>query len=243
MTEPSAEAAAAPPAPAASRRRLRWIAATSAAAVAAGGWLAVNAVRADTAVAGPTPSAHVSAAPPAPATSVPGAAASASASPPAPLPAARPVRVRIPAAGVDTAPVLELGLSADGTVQVPSVAQADRIGWYREGVTPGQTGPAVLIGHFDTAEGPAVLKDVARVRTGDTVTVDRADGSTAVFAVRALEQVDKEHFPTQRVYGDTTRPELRVITCGGDLRAGHRPDNIILYADLVTSSGSGASGG
>lgn len=235
MTEPRAQAAA-PPAPAAFRRRLRWAAVASAAAVAVGGWLAATAVRADPAVAGPAPSAHVAAAPPAPAASVPGAAASAS--PPAPLAAARPVRVRIPAAGVDTAPVLELGLSADGTVQVPSVAQADRIGWYKEGVTPGQTGPAVLIGHFDTAEGPAVLKDVARVRTGDTITVDRADGSTAVFAVRALEQVDKEHFPTQRVYGDTTRPELRVITCGGDLRAGHRPDNIILYADLLTSSAS-----
>lgn len=151
----------------------------------------------------------------------------------APLPASAPVRVRIPAAGVDASPVLELGLAADGTVEVPSVADGDKIGWYTKGVTPGETGPAVLIGHFDTARGPAVLKDVSRVRTGEEITVSRADGTTAVFRVRELEQVDKKDFPTAKVYGDTTRPELRVITCGGEITDGHRPDNIILYADLV----------
>ncbi|MEV7557857.1 class F sortase [Streptomyces sp. NPDC089795] len=149
------------------------------------------------------------------------------------MPASEPVRVRIPSAGVDTSPVLGLGLAADGTVEVPSVADADRIGWYTKGVTPGQTGPAVLIGHFDTARGPAVLKDVSRVRTGEEITISRADGTTAVFRVRELEQVDKKHFPTAKVYGDTARPELRVITCGGEITNGHRPDNIILYADLV----------
>ncbi|MFD8894793.1 class F sortase [Streptomyces sp. NPDC059566] len=150
-----------------------------------------------------------------------------------PLPASAPVRVRIPAAGVDASPVLELGLAADGTVEVPSVADGDKIGWYTKGVTPGETGPAVLIGHFDTARGPAVLADVSRVRTGEEITVSRADGTTAVFRVRELEQVGKKQFPTAKVYGNTARPELRVITCGGELTDGHRPDNIILYADLV----------
>ncbi|MDT9688822.1 class F sortase [Streptomyces sp. P9(2023)] len=152
----------------------------------------------------------------------------------APLRRSEPVRVQVPAAGVDTGPVPKLGLAADGTVEVPSVAEADRIGWYDKGVTPGETGPAILIGHFDTARGPAVLKDVAKVRVGDEITVTRADGTTAVFRVRELEQVDKKAFPTRKVYGDTTRPELRLITCGGELVDGHRPDNIVLYADLVT---------
>ncbi|MFD9411486.1 class F sortase [Streptomyces sp. NPDC059989] len=175
------------------------------------------------------PPAAGSAAPPAVTpTAAPAAPASA-----APLPASVPVRVRIPAAGVDASPLLTLGLAADGTVEVPSVADGDKIGWYDKGVTPGETGPAVLIGHFDTARGPAVLKDVSRVRTGDEITVSRADGSTAVFRVRELEQVDKKRFPTDKVYGDTARPELRVITCGGQITDGHRPDNIILYADLV----------
>ncbi|MFE5908838.1 class F sortase [Streptomyces wedmorensis] len=161
-----------------------------------------------------------------------------SAAPVRPLGRSLPVRVRVPAAGVDTGAggsVLRLGLNADGSVQVPSVEQAERIGWYEKGVTPGETGPAVLIGHFDTARGPAVLKDVARVRVGDEITVDRADGKAAVFRVRELEQVDKDAFPTAKVYGDTQRPELRIVTCGGELVDGHRPDNIILYAELVAT--------
>lgn len=173
------------------------------------------------------------AAPPAHVANVGAPAAAPRASAPAALPASRPVRVRIPAAGVNTGPVLGLGLAADGTVQVPSVAQADRIGWYDQGVTPGETGPAVLIGHYDTVDGPAVLRNVGRIAPGDRIYVDRADGRTAVFAVRALQQVDKKAFPTQRVYGDTDRPELRLVTCGGGLVDGHRPDNVVVYADLV----------
>lgn len=123
-----------------------------------------------------------------------------------PMPASEPVRVRIPSAGVDTGPVLKLGLAADGSVEVPTVAQADRIGWYTKGVTPGEKGPAVLIGHFDTAEGPAVLKNGAKIRVGDRITVTRADGSDAVFAVRKLQQVDKGAFPTDEVYGNTAGP-------------------------------------
>ncbi|MFE2556519.1 class F sortase [Streptomyces sp. NPDC059352] len=174
--------------------------------------------------------------PPARITEATAPAPKASAAPVRPLARSLPVRVRVPAADVDTGAtgsVLELGLAADGTVEVPSVADADRIGWYDKGVTPGETGPAVLIGHFDTARGPAVLKNVARVRIGDEITVTRADGKVAVFRVGELEQVDKKTFPTAKVYGDTDRPELRLITCGGELVDGHRPDNIILYADLV----------
>ncbi|MEU6445187.1 MULTISPECIES: class F sortase [unclassified Streptomyces] len=152
---------------------------------------------------------------------------------PAPMPASVPVRVTIPAAGVDTAPLLRLGLNTDGTIEVPSVPQADRIGWYGKGVTPGETGPAVLVGHFDTANGPAVMKDVGKIKPGDTIDVGREDGTRAVFAVTALEQVDKDAFPTEKVYGRTDRPELRLITCGGEITDGHRPDNIIVYADLV----------
>ncbi|WUH78847.1 class F sortase [Streptomyces sp. NBC_00435] len=179
---------------------------------------------------GTAPAAVPSAPPPHIAASSPTPAAP-SAPAAAPLPASVPVRVRLPAAGVDASPVLKL--AADGSVQVPSAADADKLGWYTKGVTPGETGPAVLIGHFDTARGPAVLRDVSRVHTGDEITVTRADGTDAVFRVRELEQVDKRSFPTTKVYGDTARPELRLITCGGEITDGHRPDNIILYADLV----------
>jgi hypothetical protein len=57
------------------------------------------------------------------------------------LNAAPPVRVRIPAIGVDSA-LIGLGLQADGTLQVP--ADGSVAGWFTGAPTPGERGPAVL---------------------------------------------------------------------------------------------------
>ncbi|MFH8348186.1 class F sortase [Streptomyces sp. NPDC018045] len=150
-----------------------------------------------------------------------------------PMKRSEPVRVRIPSAGVDSRPVLPLGLTGDGELDVPPVDKADKAGWFTRGVTPGERGPAVLVAHYDTADGPALMRNVARMKIGDRIEVGRADGTTAVFKIREVQQVGKAHFPTAKVYGDTDRPELRLITCGGPIVDGHRSDNIVFYADLV----------
>ncbi|MEU6978810.1 class F sortase [Streptomyces sp. NPDC046371] len=150
-----------------------------------------------------------------------------------PMAASEPVRLVVPSADVDAGPVLRLGLDADGELQVPSVEQAEQPGWYTGSVTPGERGAAVLVAHYDTARGPALLRNVAKLGAGSLIEVRRADGTTARFAVREIQQVDKKDFPTNKVYGKTDRPELRLITCGGPVRDGHRTDNIIVFADLV----------
>ncbi|MET9398176.1 class F sortase, partial [Kitasatospora sp. NPDC002965] len=162
---------------------------------------------------------------------------STSAAPRKPFAASAPTRLLVPAAGVD-APVPGLGLNADGTVEVPTVARADEAGWYRNGPTPGENGPAVLIGHYDTANGPAVFHRLPKLRPGDLIQVRREDGSTVDFRVRSLLQAAKDRFPTEAVYGDTAAPELRLITCGGRIGAdGHWTDNIIVVADLADPAG------
>ncbi|MED7950473.1 class F sortase, partial [Streptomyces sp. BE303] len=168
-------------------------------------------------------------------TAAPGAPTSAA--PRKPFAASAPTRLLVPAAGVD-APVPGLGLNADGTVEVPTVARADEAGWYRNGPTPGENGPAVLIGHYDTANGPAVFHKLPKLRPGDLIQVRREDGSTVDFRVRSLLQAAKDRFPTEAVYGDTAAPELRLITCGGRIGAdGHWTDNIIVVADLADPAG------
>ncbi|MFF3003723.1 class F sortase [Kitasatospora sp. NPDC057940] len=159
---------------------------------------------------------------------------------PKPFAASAPTRLLVPAAGVD-APVTGLGLNPDGTVEVPAADRADEVGWYRNGPTPGEAGPAVLIGHYDTAHGPAVFHGVPKLRPGDLIQVRRADGSTVDFKVRSLLQAAKDRFPTETVYGDTPEPALRLITCGGRIGSdGHWTDNIIVLADLA---GPGAATG
>ncbi|MEU1072409.1 MULTISPECIES: class F sortase [unclassified Streptomyces] len=150
-----------------------------------------------------------------------------------PLKAAVPTRVVIPSAGVDAGPVLRLGLDEKQELEVPPVDKAELAGWYTGSVTPGEKGASVIVAHYDTAEGPALLRDVKKMHVGDVIRIGRADRSTAVFTIRETQQVDKTDFPTNKVYGKTDRPELRLITCGGPIKNGHRSANIIFYADLV----------
>jgi LPXTG-site transpeptidase (sortase) family protein len=149
-----------------------------------------------------------------------------------------PVKIRIPAIGVD-APVMEVGRDADGTVQVPPLAEHNLTGWYRYGPSPGQRGPAVILGHVDSTAGISVFYHLRNMHAGDTVYVTLADGKVAAFAVDGLQRVAKDAFPTASVYGKAGYPSLRLITCGGpfDQATGHYVDNIIVYAHLVPAGG------
>lgn len=149
-----------------------------------------------------------------------------------PLGPSEPVRVRIPELGVDHE-VIDVGLAADGTMQVPR--GPDPIGWYDRSPTPGEIGPAVLIGHLTWNGTDGVFRRLADLRHRDLVHVERVDGSAATFAVTRIAQYSQERFPTARVYGNTTASELRLITCSGEYDAtnGSFEDNTVVFARLT----------
>ena len=153
-----------------------------------------------------------------------------------PLARSAPVKIGIPRIGVN-APVMKLGRDADGTVQVPPLAAHNLAGWYRYGPSPGQPGPAVILGHVDSTTGISVFYYLKNLHAGDTVDVTLADGTVAAFTVDGLQKVAKDAFPTASVYGKSGDPSLRLITCGGpfDQATGHYTDNIIVYAHLIGS--------
>ncbi|GHE50373.1 hypothetical protein GCM10018771_34660 [Streptomyces cellulosae] len=170
------------------------------------------------------------------ATGAPGTGASAAAgssvSGPRPLARSVPVGLEIPALGVDT-PVVRLGLAPDRTVEVPPITADDPAGWYRYSPTPGRPGPSVILGHVTVgAYGDGVFRQLARLRRDDGITVRLENGTAAEFAVTSVRTVAKADFPTEDVYGDTARPELRLITCGGPLEDGEYRDNVIVFAAL-----------
>lgn len=160
----------------------------------------------------------------------------------APLARSVPLRIRIPAIAVN-APIIELGLNTDGTIQVPPLAEHNLTGWYKYGPTPGQRGPAVILGHVDSYTEPSVFYKLKDLRKGDTVYVTLADGQRPEFTVYGVQETAKDDFPTSAVYGKVTYQGLRLITCGGpfDTASGHYLDNIIVYASW-TGTGSSQSG-
>lgn len=149
----------------------------------------------------------------------------------------RPERLTIRDLKID-APVLDVGQAADGTIDVPPLKRHDEVGWFGGGPTPGQFGPALFVGHADTRTGPSVFHDLGRLKPKQLIEVDRADGSTAVFEVNSVEHYDKDRLPVHRVYGDYSRPSLRLMTCGGKWLGGDQgySDNVVVYASLISST-------
>lgn len=188
-----------------------------------------------------TPPASASASSPA---SAPSASASTGSAPPstaaaeegAPdvLPASEPVSVSAPEIGLDSE-LLHLGLRDDGALEVPSGDPGTPAAWYIHSPTPGERGPAVLLGHVSAyGNNDGVFRRLSELEPGGVVSVEREDGTTAVFEVDRVEEYGKDDFPTDEVYGNTERPELRMITCDG-----YNPwtrtfeDNRVVYAHLV----------
>jgi sortase (surface protein transpeptidase) len=153
------------------------------------------------------------------------------------LPRSIPVRVAIPAIEAVSS-LMPLQLNPDRTIQVPPVSNPLQAGWYSLGPTPGEEGPGVILGHVDGYDEPGIFFRLRELQPGDRVLVTRQDGITAQFVVQHSEQVPKDHFPTEKVYGATARPELRLITCGGrfDRRSGNYRDNVIVFAVFATSN-------
>jgi sortase (surface protein transpeptidase) len=126
-----------------------------------------------------------------------------------------------------------LHVDANGTLVPPDYGLA---GWYAAGPEPGERGPAVIAGHLDSKVGPDKFYRLGQVRPGERIRVSLKDGTKLVFRITEMKQFSRGAFPTKRVYGDTKKPELRLITCAGDYdhAAGHYKDNLVVFADLVT---------
>lgn len=167
-----------------------------------------------------------------------GSAAPRSPAPPdptgAPLPASQPVSIAIPAIKV-SAPIRPVGLNRDGTLEVPPLSIPNLTGWYRYGPTPGQVGPAVIVGHIDSTSGPAVFYRLSQLRPGARVTITTRNHSELTFVVDRLQRFTKAHFPASSVYAATPDPELRLVTCTGafDASTGQYLDNLVVSAHLV----------
>ncbi|MEU3030981.1 class F sortase [Streptomyces incarnatus] len=151
------------------------------------------------------------------------------------LPPSPPLRIRIPAIRVN-APLMGLALTPSGSLDVPPAQNKNLAGWYEAGTAPGERGTAIVAGHVDNTEGPAVFYDLGALKRGARIEVDRRDGTVAEFTVDAVEVYAASDFPDQKVYGAATRPELRVITCGGGYSktTGYQ-GNVVVFAHLTGS--------
>lgn len=145
-----------------------------------------------------------------------------------------PAWIEIPRIGARSS-LVPLGLNPDRTVAVPSVREPMQAGWYQYSPTPGETGPAVVLGHVNGDGEDGIFARLHELRPGDEILVGRQDGQVARFVVERMAQEPKTGFPADEVYGNTAGPEIRLITCGGLFDHAERSyrDNIIAFAVLA----------
>ena len=144
-----------------------------------------------------------------------------------------PVQIDLPSLGVSSS-LVDLGLNGDGTLEVP--VDYSKAGWFTGGNHPGdpQGPPALIAGHVDDFNGPAVFYELRNLAVGDEVMVVRADNTVAVFTVTTSQQYAKNAFPAEQVYAPVAASELVLITCTGtfDESARSYQDNLVVRARL-----------
>ena len=143
----------------------------------------------------------------------------------------QPNTLKIPAIDVE-AQVQHLGTTSTGEMAVPD--NIEDVSWFSPGYQPGQNGRAVIAGHVDGVEGPAIFWDLSKLQLGDEVLVQDED-RTLTFKVHTMESVPLDLADVSTVFGYTSSPELVLITCSGtyDFDRGTREERLIVYASLI----------
>jgi len=112
------------------------------------------------------------------------------------------------------APIEEVGLSGTA-MAVPEDPSA--IGWYKHGVSPGNSGSAVMAGHVNWNGGLAgVFVDLHLMNRGDIITVHYEDTSQVSFMVHNIQRYPLDHDTRDVFIADDTMSHLNLITCDGD---------------------------
>lgn len=148
------------------------------------------------------------------------------------LPKSNPLTITIPKLNLSAPFEDPLGVDASREIEVPD--GYDTVGYYKYGPTPGELGPAVVLGHVDSVDGPAVFYSLGQLEEGDEIEIEREDGTTAVFEVTNMERHLQSGFPTEQVYGNIDHAGLRLITCSGTFDKGIQrySHNLIVFAEL-----------
>ncbi|NEE36676.1 class F sortase, partial [Streptomyces sp. SID7982] len=122
-----------------------------------------------------------------------------------------------------------------GRLASPPEGDTNLAGWWARGPSPGTRGTSIVAGHVDIPTGPAVFYNLGALEPGMTIRIQRADGSTAHFTINSIDVYSADDFPDQKVYADTGRPEIRLITCGGGFNKKLRryEGNVVVSAHLT----------
>lgn len=173
----------------------------------------------------------------APHTSIPSVAAAEPARP------GLPIRIKIPKIAID-ALIDYVGLMPQGAMGVPKGPST--VAWFELGPRPGENGSAVMAGHFGWKNGlPAVFDNLHKLKTGDNIDVEDAQGTTTTFVVRELRTYDLKENTSAVFLSSDGQAHLNLVTCQGiwNKAKNSYSNRLVVFTDKVTLSDQVILGG
>lgn len=154
------------------------------------------------------------------------------------IPQGLPVRLQIPVIGVDS--VIEDALiTPDGRMDVP--AGSANVAWFSLGPHPGDSGSAVIGGHFGISNGvPWVFYNLDKVKSGDKVYIINDKDQTLAFVVRRIQSFDRNGDSTSVFTSSDGIAHLNLITCEGIWNQvnGTYPQRLVVFTDAIRAEGA-----
>lgn len=153
------------------------------------------------------------------------------------VPQGLPVRLKIPAIGVDTA-IEDALITNDGRMDVP--LGTVNVAWFSLGPPPGKEGSAVIGGHFGSDNGiPRVFYDLDKLKIGDKIYIEDDKENTLAFVVKKIELFDRNADSTTVFTSNDKLAHLNLITCEGVWNQVNDtyPDRRVVFTDAIPSEG------
>ena len=142
-----------------------------------------------------------------------------------------PVSLSIPSIAV-TASIDYVGLTAAGAMDIKE--DPTKVAWYEPGPRPGDSGSAVIAGHYGFLRGVgSIFNNLSKLQPGDTVNVTDDAGVMITFKVRSSRRYEP-NADTSAIFGSNDgRSHLNLITCEGTwVQSEHSySDRLVVFTD------------
>lgn len=132
-----------------------------------------------------------------------------------------------------SAPIVPVGRRSNDDMEAPN--SATKVGWFEEGVSPGEAGNALLDGH-DRWGGLGTFSVLKETSVGEEVVIEYADGTYRYFEVVSVDTFLASEVPewVMDLHTDI-EPRMTLITCLGDYNSrGRSKSRVIVVCRDVT---------
>ncbi|HEX6461773.1 MAG TPA: class F sortase [Candidatus Saccharimonadales bacterium] len=122
--------------------------------------------------------------------------------------------IRIDSIGV-AARVLHMGILPNNELNTPKSSYD--AGWYEGSAKPGESGAMILNGHYAGPTKPGIFHNLASVKAGSVVTIEKGDGTVLSYKVTSIQTMPAGDVPMTDllVSKNPGRQDLNIITCTG----------------------------